>query len=86
MRVKVLLHNTARKYLERLNEPYKSAVVVAIDKLKQEPLKGNIKKLQGREGYRSKVGDFRILFQIRKNEVYITDIVPRGQAYTKKEK
>jgi mRNA interferase RelE/StbE len=84
--MKVKLHNKVLKYLGRMNVPHKNAIVTAIDKLSREPPEGDIKKLQGRKGYRSKVGDFRILFQIREDEVFITNIVPRGQAYNKKEK
>jgi len=83
--MQVLLHNKAKKYIGRMSEPHKSAIAAAIDKLKQEPPEGDIKKLQGRKGYRSKVGDLRILFQIREYDVFITSIVPRGQAYNKKE-
>jgi mRNA interferase RelE/StbE len=68
-------------------EPYKSAIVTAIERLKTEPPQGNIRPLTGQKGkWRLKVGNYRILYQIQKKYVYITHIEPRGQAYTKKTK
>jgi len=83
----VKLRNKARKYLERMSEPHKSVIIDALDKLEREPLEGDIKPIVGRKGLlRAKAGDFRILFKIRENDIFITNIVPRGQAYNKKEK
>jgi mRNA-degrading endonuclease RelE of RelBE toxin-antitoxin system len=85
MRVK--LRNKARKYLDRISEPRKSVIAAALNKLEREPPEGNILPIAGQNGFwRARAGDFRILFQIRENEVFVTSIVPRGQAYNKKEK
>jgi mRNA-degrading endonuclease RelE of RelBE toxin-antitoxin system len=85
--VEVELRNKARKYLERMNEPYKSMVVDALNKLEREPPEGDIRPIVGQKGYlRAKAGDFRILFTIRENDIFVTNIVPRGQAYNKGEK
>jgi len=83
----VRLRNKARKYLERMNEPHKSIIIDALDKLEREPLEGDIRPIVGQKGFlRAKAGDFRILFKVRENDVFVTNIVPRGQAYNKKEK
>jgi mRNA interferase RelE/StbE len=44
---------------------------------------GNAMKLQGRDGYRLRVGDWRVLYEIRKNQlvILVLDIKPRGGAY-----
>lgn len=43
---------------------------------------GDIKKLQGiEEGYRLRVGDLRVLFSMEDDNIYIDNIIPRGQAY-----
>ena len=43
----------------------------------------NVTKLQGREGYRLRVGDWRVLYEIRDDRliVMIMDIGPRGGIY-----
>ena len=77
------LNNTARKQFRRLNEPHRGRIAEALDLLENEPPEGNIKKLQGKDGYRVIVGDYRILFDIdtRKERIDVFKIAPRGQAY-----
>lgn len=43
----------------------------------------NAAKLQGRDGYRLRVGDWRVIYEIHKDRVVIMvlDIKPRGGAY-----
>ena len=71
----------AAKYLQRLNEPDKSRIITALKKLELEPPQGDIKSLAGKDGYRLRVGDYRILFDVIENMIAIHAIAPRGQAY-----
>jgi len=43
----------------------------------------NVKKLQGREGYRMRVGDWRVIYEIRDDQliVLVLGIGPRGGIY-----
>jgi mRNA interferase RelE/StbE len=82
--MRVELNNTAKKQYRRLNEPNKSRIATALDKLENEPPEGDIIKLQGRDGYRVVVGDYRILFDIENDRIDVFNISPRGQAYRKK--
>ena len=69
----------AVKAINRINNPTKQRIKVAIEKL---PI-GDIKKLQGySNAYRLRVGEYRILFDISEN-IEITNILPRGEAYKK---
>lgn len=52
-------------------------IVEAIRKLPQ----GDVKKLQGQEGYRLRVGDYRIIFDKNGDILYIEKIDGRGQIY-----
>ena len=81
------LRNKARKYLERMNEPHKSIVIDVLNKLEMEPPEGDIRSIVGQKGFsRARAGNFRILFKIIEDAIFVTNIVPRGQAYNKKEK
>jgi mRNA-degrading endonuclease RelE of RelBE toxin-antitoxin system len=81
----VFLTNTALKQYERLNEPMLSRITDAIDGLEKEPPDGDIVPLTGKPGnFRLTVGGIRVLYRIENNTVLVTNIVPRGQAYTKK--
>ncbi|MCZ2127633.1 MAG: type II toxin-antitoxin system RelE/ParE family toxin [Anaerolineales bacterium] len=65
--------NTANLIREKIKQ-------VAVDPFAQIP---NAKKLQGRDGYRLRVGDWRIIYEINKKEIVIVvlKIAPRGEAY-----
>ena len=43
----------------------------------------NAKKLQGRSGYRLRVGDWRVIYEINNDQVVIIviKIAPRGEVY-----
>jgi mRNA interferase RelE/StbE len=43
----------------------------------------NAKKLQGRSGYRLRIGDWRVIYEINRDEVVILvlKIAPRGEVY-----
>ena len=71
----------AAKYLERLNQPIKGRIVDALRKLAQEPPQGDIKSLAGRDGYRLRVGQYRVLFDVLEDKIVVHDMAPRGQAY-----
>ena len=51
--------------------------------LKNESLMplGDIKKLQGQNGYRLRIGDYRVIFDRDGNILYIEKIDNRGQVY-----
>ena len=79
--MKTVLSPKAAKYLERLNEPTKGRIKAALMKLEQEPPQGDIIAMSGQEGYRLRIGGYRVLFGIKANTIVVTDIAPRGQAY-----
>lgn len=54
-----------------------------IDELANDPLSlsANVKKLQGRADYRLRIQDWRIIFRMEGDILWIDDIAPRGSAY-----
>ena len=53
----------------------------ALRDLAKDPPTGDIVKLQGENGYRRRVGNYRIIFDITEEEIIVYKIAPRGQAY-----
>lgn len=54
-----------------------------LEELAAEPLSqsANVRRLQGRPEYRLRVQDWRIIFRIEDDIVWIDDIAPRGSVY-----
>ena len=74
----IVYSKKAVKFLKKQDVPTRKRLVAAICKL---PLEGDIKKLQGTDGYRLRVGDFRVLFDINGIIIDIIDVGNRGQIY-----
>ncbi|MDR2505057.1 MAG: type II toxin-antitoxin system RelE/ParE family toxin [Oscillospiraceae bacterium] len=79
--MEVILRSIANKEYLRLNEPIKGRIEQALEKLSCDPPKGDIKKLVGGDGYRVRVGDYRILYDMDGERITVYGIKPRGQAY-----
>ncbi len=67
----------ALKFLQKLDKPTIKRIISAIEMLPS----GDVKKLKGKEGYRLRVGDFRVIFDKDGNVLYIIKIGNRGQVY-----
>lgn len=67
----------AFKELEKINEPFYSNIKQAIANLTIDPRPQGYKKLKGRDGYRIRTGNYRIIYDIFDNELII-DIITIG--------
>lgn len=67
----------AVKFLHKQDRATQKRIISSINKLPS----GDVKKLQGRTGYRLRVGNFRIIFDFAGNIIYIEEIDSRGQIY-----
>ena len=74
----IIYSKKAIKFLKKQDTATQKRLVTAIGKL---PAEGDIKKLQGVDGYRLRVGTFRVLFDINGIIIDIIDIGNRGQIY-----
>ena len=67
----------ALKFLKKQYVPTRKRIINAINLLPA----GDVKALQGRNDYRLRVGDYRIIFDINGNILLIEAIGNRGQIY-----
>lgn len=67
----------AEKFLKKQDVPTRNRIRTAIHNLPS----GDVKKLQNRNGYRLRVGSYRIIFDKDGNVLYIERIDNRGQIY-----
>ena len=77
MNYKIIIQKSAEKFLKKQDSVTRNRIRDAIHNL---PF-GDVKKLQGRNGYRLRVGDYRIIFDKYGNIIYIERIGNRGQIY-----
>ena len=79
----VKLKRSAEKELDRLPIKTHDRIVKILLSLKEDPIPHGTKKLRGHDGYRIRVGNYRILYTIdesnRKVEVY--SVAHRKEVY-----
>ncbi len=76
----VALTAPARKRLKRIPPGDQARIYAAIEGMKKDPLQGDVRKLHGGlEGFRRRVGDWRIFFDVYPTEgqIVITGIERR---------
>lgn len=73
----VILKKRAIKALEKINEPFYSNIKEAIYSLANNPRPSGYKKLKGRDGYRIRVADYRIIYDIL-DDVLLVDVIDLG--------
>lgn len=79
---KIELRKSAVKDLEKLDKSSKNIIIKSIKLLEKFPEVSNCKKLVNFEpSYRFRSGDYRILFDVFDNEIYIARILHRKDAY-----
>lgn len=77
MAFRVALKKRALKALQEINEPYYSNIKKAIYNLADNPRPVGYKKLKGRDGYRIRVADYRILYDIF-DDILLIEVISLG--------
>lgn len=79
----IFLKRSAEKDLNRLPTRIHDRIVEHLISLKEDPRPIGVKKLRGREGYRIRVGDYRILYSIDdlKKKAEVLSIANRREVY-----
>lgn len=77
MTYRLTIKPKALKALEKINEPAYTNIKAAIYNLAENPRPIGYKKLEVREGYRIRVGDYRVIYNIF-DKVLTIDVVNLG--------
>lgn len=83
----VLLAPSARKALDRKQPAKRDDIRHAIYRFAAAPFakNNNVRPLAGRKGgTRIRVGDWRVICELKQDTLLVLDILPRGEAYSKK--
>ena len=70
-RYTISVKRKAQKYLETLPKKDRLRIIGAIELLGQNPLPPKSLKLSGRDGYRIRVGDYRIIYSFNSKRLSI---------------
>ena len=69
-----VLSRKAQKQLDKLSDNIAEPIIEAIAGLEENPRPSGYKKLKGRDGYRIRVGNYRIIYDIFNNELIVAII------------
>ena len=77
------LSQSVVKKLSKLPANIEDRLITSIQSLSQDPRPHGYKKLKGQDGYRIRVGDYRIIYQIKDNflTILVLDIGHRRDIY-----
>lgn len=72
--------STALKQMTRMDRRQAQRVMEALQRYEATG-QGDVKKLQGRDGYRLRIGDYRALFERTDDQITVIEVGPRGDIY-----
>ena len=83
MTYQVIIKRSAEKELDALQESMHERIVKRLLALEGNPRPSGIKKLQGQESYRLRVGDYRVLYTIddKTKKVVVLSVGHRREVY-----
>lgn len=77
MKYSLTFSKHALKGLEKIHEPHYSSIKNVIINLTENPKPQGCKKLKGRDGFRVRVGNYRIIYDVN-DEILIVDVLNIG--------
>ena len=79
----VYLKRSAEKELEELPTKLHDKIVEVLLLLRENPFPRNVKKLRGREGFRIRVGNYRVLYLVddEKKKIEVVSVGDRKEVY-----
>ncbi len=73
----IVLSNRSRKNLDKMSDAIANPIFKAIQNLAKNPRPFGYKKLKGKTTYRIRVGDYRVIYDI-KSEILVIEIIDVG--------
>ena len=78
--MQIFLSSKADRGLSKLPGKMQDVIISRIERLAQEPLSKS-KKLKNREGWRYRVGDYRVLYTIKNKKLIVLSVAHRKEVY-----
>jgi mRNA interferase RelE/StbE len=71
MRCRVILPRSVQKELDRLPDDVVKRILARLSRLEANPRPADVKKLKGRDAWRIRVGDYRVIYEIHDRELQV---------------
>ena len=71
MKFQVILPKSVQKQLNRLQDDLANRILARLAGLQTNPRPPDVKKLKGRDAWRIRVGDYRVIYEIREQALQI---------------
>ena len=83
MKYAVFIRSSAKQALARIPPPFQSRIIEAIRALAHHARPPGVKKLSGRDAWRIRVSDYRVIYEIEDRNLTILIVVigRRGSVY-----
>jgi mRNA interferase RelE/StbE len=83
MKYQVILPKSVRKELDRLPDDIARRIMIRLTGLETNPRPADVKKLKGRDAWRIRVGDYRVIYEIhdRVLQVIVITVGHRREIY-----
>lgn len=83
MRYQVVIPKSVRKQLDRFPAPQTDRILEALSGLEGNPFPHDCRKLRGREAWRIRVGDYRVIYEVhgRVLQVIVLTVGHRREIY-----
>jgi len=81
----LLIEKTAQKELSKIPHPDRKKIITAIKGLENNPHPAGSKKLSGREAWRMRIGNYRVIYEINDEKliVLIVKVGHRQSVYSR---
>ncbi len=80
---KIIWDEKANRQLNKLNPFIARRLIREVDELKENPFSKDIKKLTNTPWYRLRIGDYRVIFGVEKDNIKILRVGHRKNIYKK---
>ena len=83
MKFQIILPKSVQKELDRLPDEITSRILARLTALENNPRPADVKKLKGRSAWRIRVGDYRVIYEIRDRflQIIVVTIGHRREIY-----
>ncbi len=71
MKYELFIQRKAQKQLANIPQPNRDRIITAVRSLADDPRPTGVRKLTGRDGWRIRVGDYRIIYEIHDDALVV---------------